>query len=83
MCSLCAPDLASVRGTTAHIGASVVFDTGLGSGAGRDRPEAACPSGGRAAAGAADGFNAVQKLLTAWGTRLGECRPLALGLTGA
>jgi len=34
-------------------------------GAGRDRPEAACPPGGGAAAGEAGGFNAVQKLLTA------------------
>jgi hypothetical protein len=34
------------------------------------------------AVGAAGGFNAVQKLLTAWGTRLGECRPLAPGSIG-
>ena len=33
-------------------------------GAGRDRPEAACPPGSRAAVGGAGGFNAVQKLLT-------------------
>jgi hypothetical protein len=32
--------------------------------AGWDRPEAACPPGGRAAAGEAGGFNAVQKLFT-------------------
>ena len=31
---------------------------------GRDRPEAACPPGSRAAVGEAGGFNAVQKLLT-------------------
>ena len=33
-------------------------------GGGRDRPEAACPPGSRAADGEAGGFNAVQKLLT-------------------
>jgi hypothetical protein len=33
-------------------------------GVGRDRPEAACPPGSRAAVGEAGGFNAVQKLLT-------------------
>ena len=31
---------------------------------GRDRPEAACPSDWRRAAGEAGGFNAVQKLFT-------------------
>jgi hypothetical protein len=31
---------------------------------GRDRPEAACPPGTRAAVGGAGGFNAVQKVLT-------------------
>jgi len=33
-------------------------------GGGRDRPEAACPAGSRAADGEAGGFNAVQKLFT-------------------
>ena len=33
-------------------------------GVGRDRPEAACPPGSRAAVGEAGGFNAVQKVLT-------------------
>ena len=33
-------------------------------GAGWDRPEAACPSDWRRAAGEAGGFNAVQKLFT-------------------
>lgn len=37
--------------------------SGLG-GEGRDRPEAACPPGSRAADGEAGGFNAVQKVLT-------------------
>jgi hypothetical protein len=42
-------------------------------GGGRDRPEAACPPGSRAADGEAGGFNAVQKLLT---TPVGShCRP--------
>jgi hypothetical protein len=36
----------------------------VGRGGGRDRPEAACPPGSRAAVGGAGGFNAVQKLLT-------------------
>ena len=31
---------------------------------GRDRPEAACPPGSRAAAGETGGSNAVQKVLT-------------------
>lgn len=39
--------------------------SGAKRGVGRDRPEAVCPPGSRAAAGEAGGFNAVQKLLTA------------------
>jgi hypothetical protein len=49
------------RQTPAGIGDALSL---LWRGAGRDRPEAACPPGSRAAVGEAGGFNAVQKLLT-------------------
>jgi hypothetical protein len=41
-------------------------------GVGRDRPQAACPPGSRAAVGEAGGFNAVQKLLTAKAGKAGK-----------
>ncbi len=52
----------------------------VGRGGGRDRPEAACPPGSRAAVGEAGGFNAVQKLLTNRDSHVqGHCRAQARG----